>query len=268
MTDSSALLNVGFEYPQWEVRALAADQAEKLACCDIDPATYGNRADITYFAHESIMATKHAGITINGSVHMEQTFELRQPVYLGEPLIIRGSVIGVEPDPRGHRIRSQFDFVRPDGTVPLSTERMSLRIDPDAGTTGPVGSSQTITEPRLAELVRVGEKQLHPERVAKFSLDAENLIHSEPEVAKAFGFRAPIAGGLMAVRFMMEALSASGPPDEIRMVVRFRRPMFWDERLDLFADVDEAPMQTLAVAKADGKIANMATVERFVPGSA
>ena len=259
----SSLLNVGFKYPQWEVRVTQQEQEEKLRCCDVLPDVYGDRADISYFAHESIMAAKHAGITVNGSVHMEQVFDLREPIYLNEPLTIVGEVIAVEPDPRGHRVRSRFDFRRSDGSIPLSTERMSLRIDPHSHIKGPLGNAPRVEEPDAGILVHIGTKQLVPEKVAQFNEDAENLIHSDPEVAKAFGFRAPIAGGLMAVRFMMEALVRFGPIDELLMTVRFRRPMFWDEVLDLYADRNDRSLSCLIFRNHSGKVANMARIDHL-----
>ena len=43
---------------------------------------------------------------------------------------------------------------------------------------------------------------LNPKKVADFSSEAGNLIHSDPKVAKQHGFRAPIAAGLSGTSFL------------------------------------------------------------------
>ena len=93
--------------------------------------------------------------------------------------------------------------------------------------------------------------------MAAFSDEADNLIHSDPETAKRFGFRAPIAGGLMASHIMLGALSAEaggGPVSRLKGEIRFLRPMFWDERLRLLATpVSELGARHLSLVGDDDK---------------
>jgi acyl dehydratase len=253
-------LDLDFEYPTYDVCVSRAEQADKLRCCDLDVATFGDYVDITHLATETIMAARHGGVSINGSVHVAQEFDQREPIRLGETLSLSGSVTAIEPGARGEFITCRFEMSRPDGSVPLVLERLSLRADPTkqsgAAVSKPRRSDSNRATPRLALLSR---HQLEPDKVAQFSIEAENLIHSDPEVARQFGFDKPIAGGLMSVRYMMAHLWRQGPLATLRMSVRFRRPMFWDDELQLHA-AGEDRQQLVMLRGADGKVVNEATV--------
>jgi acyl dehydratase len=253
----------GMVFPEWDCTLTAEEQTRKLACCDVDPALYGDRADITHYALMAILTAKRAGISINGSVHMMQRFILAGPVMLGETLTIHGRVTDIQPNPRGRIVASEFEFARPDGSIPLRTERSSLVLDAEAAQ-GPRGKRAAPPDDPTAGMETIARKQLVPEKVAAYSDEADNLIHSDPETARRFGFRAPIAAGLMAVRFMMEALSHPSPPVRLDATIRFRRPMFWDEALVIRARRDPADgdrIAALAVVKEDGRVANECVVE-------
>jgi len=259
----------GMTFPDMPCTITQAQQEQKLACCGLDPALHGGRIDITQLAYTAILAVRNAGFSINGMVHMTQAFDLREPLLLGEPLICRGVVTAVTPERRGQIEESRFDFVRPDGSIPLSTRRSSLRLDPSAGAARKPGGGAA---PRPAEdptagLELIARHQLVPDKVAVYSDEAENLIHSDPETARRFGFRAPIAAGLMAVHFMMAALCRPTPPDTLRMSVRFRRPMFWDERLEVWGREDAGKVAALSVINPDGKVANDCVVDAVAYGT-
>ena len=269
MTDASPdtefNYRAGFEYPDWDCQVTPETQARKLACCDIDPALYGDRADITHFALATVLSAKRAGLPVNGRVHMTHRFVQDEPIMLGETLTVRGRDIAVAPDRRGRIVTSQFEFVRPDGSVPLRAERSSLVQDASlAAAARPTITKKPAPADPTEGLTKIGEKQLVPKKVAAYSDEAENLIHSDPETARRFGFRAPIAAGLMAIRFMMEALSRNGPPDRLKIDIRFRRPMFWDEKLSIWARYaadDPSRIAAIAVINEEGRLANDAVIE-------
>ena len=75
---------------------------------------------------------------------------------------------------------------------------------------------------------------LNPKKVADFSSEAGNLIHSDPKVAKQHGFRAPIAAGLMGLHFYRKFIVENFETKSFDLQVWFRRPMFWDDELSLF----------------------------------
>ena len=262
-----ALVHEGFEFPPIEIRITEAIQREKLECCQVDAAVFGDRTDITAFAMEAIMATKQAGFSINGSVHVGQVFELREPIFLGEKLALKGRVTQVNPEPRGHLITSAFELTREDGVIPLVLERTSLKIDAQSESKGPLGRRRN-PDPDRDTMQLEAIKQLEPDKVAQYSIEAENLIHSDPNVAREFGFKAPIAGGLMAVRMMMEALVRPGPLSTLKMSVRFRRPMFWDATLEVRSQpqLSQDWPTGFAVFSSEGKVVNDAQVQALTRG--
>ena len=256
----------GMTFPDLPCTITRAQQAKKLACCGLDPALHGDRIDITQLAYTAILAVRNAGLSINGMVHMTQVFDLQEPLLLGEPLICRGTVTSVTPERRGQIEESRFDFVRPDGSIPLSTRRSSLRLDPTVGAERKPtrGAAARPTEDPHAGLELIARHQLVPDKVAVYSDEAENLIHSDPETARRFGFRAPIAAGLMAVHYMMAALCRPTPPDTLRMSIRFRRPMFWDEELAVWGrHRADGTIAALALINPDGKVANDCIVDEI-----
>ena len=259
----------GMTFPDLPCTITRAQQEKKLACCGLDPALHGERIDITQLAYTAILAVRNAGFSINGMVHMTQAFDLREPLLLGEPLVCRGIVTSVTPERRGQIEESRFDFVRPDGSIPLSTRRSSLRLDPSIGAERKPDGAAALRPPEnpTAGLDLIARHQLVPDKVAAYSDEAENLIHSDPETARRFGFRAPIAAGLMAVHFMMAALCRPVPPDQLRMSVRFRRPMFWDELLEVWGREDAGKVAALSVINPDGKVANDCVVDAVAYGT-
>ncbi|MSO75287.1 MAG: hypothetical protein EXQ87_00015 [Alphaproteobacteria bacterium] len=271
MPDPLDVLRPGFVYPEWETVVSQARQARKHRCCDIAADLYGGQADIAFFGMDSILATRHAGLPVNGSVHVRQVFRLKDPIRIDEPLTVRGEVAKVEPAKRGHVVWSSFQFVRPDGSAPLISDRAGLRVDPEAAArANQVGDGRQAIEPDpRAGLRLLFEKQLSPEKVASFSDEAGNLIHSDPAVARQFGFRAPIAAGLMGVHFVLEALARQGgPPAELDMEMRFLRPMFWDDLLAIYGrDGPAGTLEEITIVNGAGKATGRATVThvRFEP---
>src|SRR5690606_41014088 len=74
-------------------------------------------------------------------------------------------------------------------------------------------------------------KQLTPEKVLGYCGDTDNRIHTDPDYARGFGFRAPIAAGNQIVNLLLEALALEGAPERIDVEIRFLRPVFWDEAI-------------------------------------
>jgi acyl dehydratase len=259
----------GLKFPEWDRVVTAAEQAEKLGCCGIDPAIHGDCADITLFAYAAVLSARRAGISVNGRVHMSQSFDLRRPVRLGEPLHVRGEVETVTPERRGAIEESRFDFIAADGSVPLSTRRRSLVLDPKVGAERKAagGAPRPAESDPRAGMTLLARHTLVPEKTAAYSIEADNLIHSDPETARRFGFRAPVAAGLMAIHFMLAALCRPKSPTRLRMTVRFRRPMFWDDRLEVWARQDGGAISALAVINAEGKVTSDCRIDEIGYGA-
>lgn len=252
---------VGFAFEPRAVDVSAERQRRKLDCCNVDAALWGDAADPSFFAFFTIMAQRWSGRSINGNVHMTQVYRLKQALPLGPPLTMTGEVVRIDPHPRGEVVWADFRFTDAGGVCPLEADRSSLNPgpgDPDAPRT-------TMRPAPRDRMTQVHQTQLEPERVAGFSDEAENLIHSDPETARRFGFRAPIAGGLMASHIMLGALAAeadAGPISGLDAEIAFLRPMFWDERLTLFGtDRAAAGPRSLALVGDDDKPRCVARVD-------
>ena len=255
----------GFAYKDIDLTITTALQAERLDCCQIDPDIYGGFVDFTHFCNEAILAATKSGLSINGNVHTTDRIVANARIPLDQSLVMSGSVTKMEPVARGTLITSEFTFTLPDGSVPLKTIRSSTRLNPDGAKT-PGISTPVRAEPDLSQYWTVATCAFAPDRVTRYSSEGRNAIHYDPEVARQFGFRAPIAGGLMGVRSLMASICQSdGPPATVDVAIRFRRPMFWDESLDVMHRTNADGVVThMALINGAGKIAVEADVAGLV----
>lgn len=245
------LVKPGFAYPVIEVCITPAHQAKKLGCCEIDPALYGTQLDIVQLGVSALFAMKKSGVSIVGQQHVTQGYRAHAPIALGETLTVHGVITEVEETPRGRIVHSAFDYKRPDGSIPVSVVRSGLR--PDTG--GKSGAAAKTPKPAedLEGFKAVLRRTLQPQNVASYSDEAGNLIHSDIEVARKFGFRAPTAAGLMALEFMMAFLQERGLPARFDLDARFLRPMFWDDAITLYARDEADGTIALKLVNAEGK---------------
>jgi acyl dehydratase len=257
-------LQAGFEFSPWRLAVDAERQQAKLECCGIDPAIWGKYVDPSIFAMLTIKIVNREGFSINGSVHMIQTYKQHSPIEIGEEIEMRGRVTGIEPAPRGSLFKAQYELVREDGSVAMELGRVSVRTDQNAKRSGPGGGSDSREnlDAGFETLPHIGEKQMTKSGVGNFSDDKMNRIHDDPVTANKFGFRAPIAAGIMGSHIMMEALINDGgaPPQQLDMMIRFRRPMFWDDLLSIAADRANGHLYRMALMKPEGKVACSASV--------
>ena len=223
------LLEEGFAFETVEFAVERAFQEAKLRATGIDAGRYGDLADPTFLGHGALKAMHESGISILGQVHMTQRFRLRRAARLDEPLTVAGEVTRIEDVPRGRRVWCRFRYIDGEGREVCETERSGLRPDP-ARKRGPGGGAIAPGEEGFRE---IAEHSLTPEGVAAYSDDTLNAIHNDPEVAARYGFRAPIAAGLMGIHYYIAALSGEGMPERLDLSIRFLRPMFWDDRLSL-----------------------------------
>ena len=261
--DGTGSLPAGFAYPTWETTVTPAHQALRLRQSDVEPAIHGDWLDVTLLALESLFATRRAGLSARGTVHVRQAIRLAAPIRLGETLTVRGTVTRVEPASRGTLTWHRFDFVRPDGSVPLTTERAGLRLDPARA----AGDARGEPAPARARddsngMTRLAAKQLAPGDVAAYIEEAQNPLHDDPEVARRFGYRAPIATGLMGGHFVMEALvRRGGALAGLDMDLRFLRPTFWDDALEVWGrDGPGGTLAEVAIVNTAGKAVSVATL--------
>ena len=224
------LLEAGFAFETVEFAVTRPFQEAKLRAAGIDAGRYGDRADLTFLGHGALKAMHESGISILGQVHMTQRFRLHGAVRLDELLTVAGEVTRIDTVQRGRQVRCRFSYRDRSGRAVCETERSGLRPDP-ARKRGPGGGASAPADDDGFK--DVAEHRLTPEGVAAYSDDTLNAIHNDPEVAARFGFRAPIAAGLMGIHYYVAALSGDGMPERLDLAIRFLRPMFWDDRLTL-----------------------------------
>ena len=251
MCKVSTELNIraGFEFPTHDFLVSKGDQRVKLDCCGIDPDLYGDEVDITMLGLPTLGVLMACSIPILGSVHLSQRFRQLKPFKLGERISVSGKVLRVGPHPRGCILTCDFTYMDPGGEIRVWAQRSAIS---PAGLKEP---SQGIARPEenLDGFSEIMRHALEPKKVADFSSEAGNLIHSDPKVAREHGFRAPIAAGLMGIHFYREALARNHGSTDFDLEIWFRRPMFWDDTLSLVARKQQGKIEAMHLLGSDGK---------------
>ncbi len=255
MSEAPVLEN-GFEFPKQSFSVAKADQVRKLTCSGIDPAIYGDAVDVAMLGLPTLRVLMACGIPILGGVHLSQRFRQKQAFRLEEEITISGRILEIAPHPRGCILKCAFEYARQDGTVCVEAIRSGI---------SPIGAKEPSNGiPRPSEELdgfgEISRRTLVPEKVADYSNEAGNLIHSDPEVAREHGFRAPIAAGLMGIHFYQEALQQKYAPSAFDLEVWFRRPMFWDDTLSLVARENDGRIAAMHLLTSEGKPASNCVV--------
>lgn len=229
-------LDLGYRFPEWETTRTAQDQAERLRSADVDSALYGGYQETALFGLDCFRTMNLGRMPIDGYVHIEQVFRQDDRVRIGETLTVKGRVKSVSDHLRGTRVHHVFDFVRPDGTIPVTSEVIGLLPDLERKTgTDSRPLMEKDREDPMAGLLLLEKKTLTPDKVTVFSRDVGNEIHFDPSFAARYGFRAPLAQGLMSAVWMMSALVRDAVPEKVDVFIRFIRPVFWDDGQSLWA---------------------------------
>jgi acyl dehydratase len=243
-------LEVGLEFSPQIFIISSKDQKDKLECCDIEPTLYGDFVDVAMLGLPTLQVLMDSGIPILGAVHLSQRFRQLRPLRLDETIRISGRIIEINPHPRGSIICCEFKYENEEDQICVEATRSGII---------PLGAkepSNSIFRPKedLDGFNQISQKILEPSKVASFSKEAGNLIHSDAEVAKKHGFRAPIAAGLMGVHLYREVIARyMGNPECFDMEIWFRRPMFWDDTLSLLTKRKNENINAMHLLGGDGK---------------
>jgi acyl dehydratase len=246
-------MEAGRRFAPATVRVETETQARCLRAVGLEPASFGGNAAPTLLGNEAYRALRAAGVSIDGWIETDVHFEQAEPAQLDEPLELSFHVAEGAPHPRGWRLRLAFAFARP-GAAPLLRFSMgAIQAEPRAT---PARAQRREEDPR-AGLQRDAALQLTPERVLDFSGYVGNEIHLDPAFARRQGFRAPVAQGLMTTALLTGALQAARPYRRLDARVRYLRPVFWDDALELWRDGDWRRLRALAGGRlaAEGEIA-------------
>lgn len=237
--DQAYRVEPGYVFPEETIRLDAAEQRRLHGHCGIPVTRYGEICDVGLLARRPILHNTEA---IQASrpgfapVHTVQRIRQHRPVTLGETLRLTGEYVAVDEARRGYVARSRWRYRRADGTIVLTVEPdiMLVGAGKPRETGNRTGRSADSPPPEpAADWQPLARKECTPDSTCGYCLHTTNLIHTDPETAKRFGFRAPIIAGNQMVTFMLEALALQARPTSFDIEVRFRKPVFWDDGIDI-----------------------------------
>lgn len=243
-------------------RAMTVESAVEhraLATCGIDPAVYGTTVDPTTFISRAIAEGVRNRVHANGTVNMAQRLVQHAPLRLDEALTVSGKVLDVSPVPRGKVATSEIWFKTTDGSRAVMSGRRSLRPGPDKAGARGAGDVAPPVVSDVGALKVLRDVTLMPDMVKGYDSEAINPIHSVPEAAIKAGFRAPIIGGGMGVRYLMAEIWQRFAPRTLDIEVYFRRPIFWDDTVTIRVEEKGGAWTAICLAKGE-KVATEARI--------
>ncbi len=251
----------GFEFQPETITVTEEYQQEKLAACGLDDKPFRGFVDASFFIAIGIHAGIKSGISAEGNVNMLQTLVQHRPVRLGEPLVVKGHIRKMTEVPRGVTIDTAIEFIGEDGHPAISAPRISLKPDPEKIGVKGAGARPPPVIDDLGRLTSCGEYQLTPESVKSYSSEG-NSIHYEMEAANKAGFRAPIIGGGMGVHYLLYSLWQKFNPHSFSLDVYFRRPIFWDDRIEVKVDQLGSRWRAMCLTR-DEKVLTEAAIQKL-----
>lgn len=240
-------LQKGRRFAPQNTRVDAATQARCLRAVGFASTVFGDAVAPALLGNEAYRALRAAGVSIDGWIETEVHFAQIAPARLGESLDLEFHVAAGEPHPRGWRTRLDFNFAQPGATPLLRFSVAAIQSEPRAAASRP----QRAADAPPAGFVRAAAVRLTPQAVLDFSSYVGNEIHLDLAFARRQGFRAPVAQGLMTTALITGALQAARPYQRFVATVRYLRPVFWDDALEVWRDVDWRRLQ----ARAGGRVA-------------
>ena len=253
----------GTQLPAWETSVSTARQRRYLVSCEVDAARYGDVADVSILGTDCFLSLRRARMRIDRLVHLEQRLIQHGPVAIGEQLAIRGNIQSVVATGVGDTVRAVFEFLRADGSVAVTAETLTLDSDPGKNLAEPPKGANPGTGFR-----RLTRKLLTPTKVQAYIEEIGNRIHFDPAYAVRYGLRAPLASGLMAVTWVVEAIAADGMPQSFELTAKFLAPLFWDDGVDVLAERRSkkgAKARRIRIVSAAGAMACEAEIRAVEP---
>lgn len=223
----------GKAFPVWETAVTAERQDKCHRACDIGAARYGELTDVAILAHDCMRTLKRAKLPIDGLLYNAHRITQIAPVKLGERLTVTGKNLAVDEEPRGYAISAEFEFAHGDKAA-VTMNSVFLRPNPASTARRVTAATEDgQAEHAPADFKLTTRELITPDRVSDFSKDAGNKMHTDPGFAARFGYRAPLANGLMLVSYILEAVNADGVPDQLEIEAKFVSPVYWDDGLDI-----------------------------------
>lgn len=251
----------GLQYQQRTLNIDAAEQRRLIGLCGIDPAIFGDMVDPAAFISIAIREGVRNGISSRGAVNMMQTLCQHRQIRQDEPLVVGGGILSVEEVPRGRVAISETWFAGADGQRALTSGRKSLRPDPAKAATRGTGSKPVPVIQSLDGLKEVARFQLTPQGVTAYT-GPGNPVHTDPEVARRSGYRAPIMGGSQGVRFLTAEIWRRFRPRALDLELYFLRPIFWDDNFAVMVEEKSDDWKAICLAR-DNKVMVEARINKL-----
>ena len=263
MTDTAIRPHAGFAYARRSYTPDAEDEKRLMRICGTDPAVFGGGLDPACFITMAIEEQVRNGIPSSGGVNMVQWLVIHDLPRMGEEITVTGGITDVKDAPRGTVTTAEAMYTGADGRACLDTGRVSLKTDPtryaDPRLRGAGDRpAPVIDDPERLRLIE--EVQLTPEIVSQYSQKTTNPIHNDMDAANRAGYRAPIIGGAHGVRYLTRAIWQRFAPSHVRLDIRFRRPIHWDDAFDMRVDGDDA-WRTICLSRGGKVLVEMAISE-------
>lgn len=246
----------GYEFPPEDITVSEADQRQKHGFCHTPPERYGDVVDPTFLARRTILLNTDAIQACKpdcAPVHIVHRLKVHAPVRLGETVTMTGQYIAIPEISRGWVTKSRWEFHKADGTHVLTVEPDVMMMDPSKAPEGKKGPRKARPAAAAAGFETLLEKQCTPETTLGYCEGTTNLIHTVPEVAKEYGFRAPIIAGNQTVNFLLEALALDGVPAEMDVELKFLKPVFWDDSVNVQGKRENGTLVELRAVNGDGE---------------
>jgi acyl dehydratase len=250
-------LEEGLLLEPWHALVGAERQRRYHDAAEVPRGLFGDTVDVSILANDTILAMRYLKKTSMDGLHAGQRMQQRSPVRIGEPLMVRGRVREVRDTAKGRFQHTEFAFEDEKGVAKVTGELTYFRVHPQAKVApAAVDSAFDRDGDSWASVARI---VLTPQRVADYSHEFPDYkVHFDPAVAATVGLRAPVAQGLMSFTWMMRAIAEEGLPERFSLAATFRRPVFWDETVEVLRRDAE-----LAIVGADSRSRSRGT---FVPG--
>ena len=212
---------------------------------------------------------------LRGVVHVSERMRVLRPLRLGEPFVMLPDGTSDVPHAKGRMSKTTYKIVpaaTPAAKPCIVIERHGLAMDPSLSKKRDAPRPPPPPAPHQAGggMIPVHRVQFTPAMVGSYCHGAVNAVHTDPVVAVEFGYAAPIWAGTQGMHICLEYVyrhhrEATGrQPETIDVEAFFKRPVFWQEEVELFfAQREGAPVGVgeYALVKVDeGKAALELTV--------
>ena len=242
----------GLRYDERTFSINAAEQNRLLQLCGIDPAIFADHIDPVAFITLAIREGVRNGVSSAGAVNMAQTVTQHRQLRLGEPITVNGEILSVDEVARGRVACSETWFCGANGQRAITSTRKSLRPDPAKAAVRGTGHKPVPVIQDISVLKEVNRITLTPECVTSFT-GPGNPVHTDPEVARRSGYRAPIMGGSQGMRYLSAEIWRRFKPRELDLEIFFLRPIFWDDTFSVMVEESSEKWRAICLEK-DNKV--------------